>query len=154
MAITLPPSAGKFRDATQSLSSSISRYSRSCQISFYSASKVLIRRRADSSLGKMRITRSRLLTSSFKRSCIFVLRNRLRYFSGRLITAMASSNPSSMHSTDLGGSLGEVFDEFRQALPCLIHVRCLQNQFSASHHVSPVPAGALTEDVSHQMHLT
>jgi hypothetical protein len=41
----------------------------------------------------MRITRSRLLTSSFKRSCMLVVRNLFRYFSGNAMIAIASSNP-------------------------------------------------------------
>jgi len=67
----------------------------------FSARNAPIRRSAEASLGKMRITRSRLLISSFNRSCIFVVRNRLRYFSGNAMTAIASSNPPSRQATAL-----------------------------------------------------
>jgi hypothetical protein len=38
---------------------------------------------------------------------MFVLRSRLRYFSGKAMTAMASSNPASMQATALGAHVIE-----------------------------------------------
>ena len=57
---------------------------------------------ADSALGKIRITHSRRRISSFKRSCMLVVRSRRRYFSGSTITLTASSKRSSRQATALG----------------------------------------------------
>lgn len=79
----------------------MSKYLRSCQVSFCSARSAPIKRSADASFGKMRITHSRRRTSSFNRSCMLVVRNRSRYFSGSASTASASSRPASNHSIAL-----------------------------------------------------
>ena len=74
--------------------SAISRYFLpAAHFSSCSMSKAPMSRITDSRLGKMRMTRSRRRTSSFNRSTLFVVLRRLRYFSGRLRTAVASSNP-------------------------------------------------------------
>ena len=107
MAITLPPPSVGVREATHSMNSSMSRYFRSCQTSFCSAGKAPIRRKADSSFGKMRMTRSRRRISSLSRSYILVVRSLRRYFSGRAMTAMASSNPSSIQATAFAAVLAK-----------------------------------------------
>ena len=59
-------------------------------------------RMAESSLGKIRITRSRLRTSSFSRSWEFVLLSLTRYFRGKDKIVSDSSKPSSRQSIDFG----------------------------------------------------
>jgi len=61
-----------------------------------------MRRWADSSLGKIRITRSRRRISWISRSCMLDDFSRRRYFSGNASTASASSSPSSRQVTALG----------------------------------------------------
>ncbi len=57
----------------------------------------------------MRITRSRLRISSFNRSTLLVVRSRLRYFSGKAKTAVASSNPFSKIRMALGAFSSKTF---------------------------------------------
>ena len=70
--------------------------------SWNSARRAPIKRMAESSLGKMRVTRSRLRTSSFSRSWEFVLPSRTRYFRGKKRIVSDSSKPPSRQSIDLG----------------------------------------------------
>lgn len=71
------------------------RYTRPvCHPSWISISSAPISRINDCSLGKIRITRSLRISSSFKRSRPLVVLSRHRMESGRLRTAITSSNPS------------------------------------------------------------
>ncbi len=70
--------------------------------SWNSARRAPMSRIAESSLGKIRITRSRLRTSSFSRSWEFVLLSLIRYFLGKDKIVSDSSKPSSRQSIDLG----------------------------------------------------
>ena len=65
-------------------------------------------RMAESSLGKIRITRSRLRTSSFSLSWEFVLLSLTRYFRGKDRIVRDSSNPSSRQSIDLEAFFSKV----------------------------------------------
>jgi len=80
---SLCPAEG--RAVAQSLNASISRYFFSCQTSFFSASNAPIRRSAEASLGKMRITRSRLLISSQHFRNLILLVTLRRFFTHRQI---------------------------------------------------------------------
>ena len=68
----------------------------------YSRRKAPMRRRLDSRLGKIRITRSRRRISSFTRSRELVVRSLARYRLGSSQTAVASSNPFSKTSMAWG----------------------------------------------------
>ena len=80
----------------------LSKQRRVCHCSLNSASRAPIKRNADSSLGKIRTTRSQRLISSLSRSCMFVVRNVLGYLSGGTIIVIASSKASSRQLTALG----------------------------------------------------
>jgi len=72
------------------------------QSSSFSISTAPINLTAESSFGNILITRSRLRISSLSLSAQLVVRSLLRRHSGRTITAIASSKPSSSLSIALG----------------------------------------------------
>ena len=76
--------------------------------SWNSARSVPIKWNSESSLGKIRITRSPLRTSSLSRSREFVLLNLTRNFWGKDRIVSDSSNPSSRQSIDLGAFFSKV----------------------------------------------
>ena len=76
--------------------------------SWNSERRAPMRRMAESSFGKIRITRSRRRISSLSRSWELVLRSRTRYFLGKVKMFNVSSNPSSRHSMALGAFFSKI----------------------------------------------